>query len=152
MECECSFFSSHRVRQQVTGGGQCGITPCFFNHHFYRAHMPNTYRGISRNIVPFYIITATLQLNPYKVLPSATFWSSCGPRCLTFFPPVHAFIFYRAWGQTFPSFQLVLLSSLFTKEKVPTRTTMHSLKLEPNPRPWRFVGARFTRYSIRDAD
>ena len=52
----------------VSGKSSLCIIFFFFGHHFY------------------------FQLNPQEVLPSATFWTSRGHRCLPF-PPVRAFVF-----------------------------------------------------------
>ena len=52
------------------------------------------------------------QLNSQEVLPSTTFWTSRGHRCLPFSPSACAFIYYRALASPFPSF-IFSRSSIF---------------------------------------
>ena len=61
--------------------------------------------------IPFYFSTITfaLQLNSKEFLPSATFWTTRGHRCLPFFPPGHASINIAHIGFSIPTCQLSTL-------------------------------------------
>ena len=98
------------------------------------------------------IITFTLQLNSYEVLPSAIFRTSRGHRCRPFSPPVRAFnfivhrvqhshcssIFIEGCELTLSRFPLIK----FYARKSPYEY-VHSVEIEPTKKK-KLVGTRIT--------
>ena len=113
----------------------------------------------------FSLITFTLKLNPYDILPSATFWTNRGHRfvlfphmdCLHFIArKVQHSRFLALYSLRFSPDFAYSRSSAFRsrptlrKEEIPTNTSMDLVRREPATLT--AVGTRSIYYSIGDAD